>query len=137
MSRLPDGQSIATSNLLGDSLDRSVHVLDRFNQTQSSELWRERPFTCVLPEPDGGGDALWTGSFDRVVLGLEGVLVVAAELIDFKTDRVEGQRLEASVERYRPQLEAYRRVLAHLTGLAEGAIRARLLFLHQGVVLDL
>ena len=43
VSRLPDGQAIAASNLLGDFLDRTVHVLDRFNQTQRSELGRECP----------------------------------------------------------------------------------------------
>jgi ATP-dependent exoDNAse (exonuclease V) beta subunit len=89
----------------------------------------------VLPGADGA-DELWTGAFDRVVLNRAGGRVQSAELIDFKSDRVEGAALAQRAEGYRPQLEAYRRVLARMTGLQPATIRASLLFLHADARVD-
>jgi len=102
-------------------------LLTRPETTGELLVWRERPFCVPL---DG---ELWTGAFDRVVLERKGGAFVRADVIDFKTDKVEGEQLEQRVERYRPQLEAYRRVLAHSTALAVDAIRARLFFLEAEV----
>jgi ATP-dependent helicase/nuclease subunit A len=99
------------------------------------ELWRERPFALVMPGPDAS-EALWTGAFDRVVIRREGGRTVSAGILDFKTDRVEGEALKGRAESYRPQMEAYRRALARMIGLAEGAIEARLVFLGPDVVVD-
>jgi len=96
-------------------------------------VWRERPFSLVLDEPDGAR-ALWTGSFDRVVLhGKQGAWQHAV-VTDFKTDQVKPAELEERVEFYRPQLEGYRRVLAKMTGLDPGRIEARMLFLRADLV---
>jgi len=95
------------------------------------EVWRERDFSLVLPDA-GGGEHIWTGAFDRVVLAEDG-----AEIIDYKTDRIPAGGLAQRVEFYRPQLEGYRRVLAQLTGLDESRIRCRLAFLSSGEVVDL
>ncbi len=84
------------------------------------EVWRERRFAEVV---DG---ELWTGAFDRVVLR-EG----KAELIDYKTDRVE------KVELYRPQVLGYRRVLARMLDVGEGEVTAKLLFLELGTVREI
>ena len=100
------------------------------------EVWRERPFAVLLPEA-AGSETLWTGAFDRVVLRREGGRVAAAEIVDFKTDRVDDAALPARVEAYRPQMEAYRRVLARMTELPEPAIRVRLAFLARDAVIDL
>ena len=100
------------------------------------KVWRERAFSIVLPGADGG-DELWSGSFDRVVLEYGGSDLVGAELIDFKTDSVVGPELEERVAFYRPQLEGYRRALAHITGLLEGRIRPSLLFVVPGERVDL
>jgi hypothetical protein len=92
-------------------------------------VWRERAFSLVLPEPDGS-EALWSGAFDRGRAARNnGPRGRRPEVIDFKTDEVDASGLDARVELYRPQLEGYRRVLAHMTGLAEERIAARLLFL--------
>ena len=40
------------------------------------------------------------------------------------------------VELYRPQIEGYRRVLAHMLGIAPSDVGAKLLFLELGVVRD-
>jgi hypothetical protein len=44
------------------------------------------------------------------------------------------QDLDAAVEHYRPQMEAYRRALCALTGLNAGQIACRLAFLASGEV---
>jgi len=91
-------------------------------------VWRERPFSLVLDEPDGG-HALWSGAFDRVVLHGKPEAWERAVVLDFKTDRVRAEDVEERVEFYRPQLEGYRRVLARMTRLDPGRIEARVLFL--------
>ncbi|MDA0948582.1 MAG: PD-(D/E)XK nuclease family protein, partial [Planctomycetota bacterium] len=97
-----------------------------------AELWRERRFAVEL---DG---ELWSGTFDRVVLhrDAEGSLT-HAEVVDWKTDRVTDDGLTGRAEHYRPQLEAYGRVLAAMTGLPSERIALRLAFLRAGRVVDL
>jgi ATP-dependent exoDNAse (exonuclease V) beta subunit len=99
------------------------------------EVWRERAFRVALGE--GADAALWSGTFDRVVLHGPSGAWERAEVFDFKTDRVEGAALVERAERYRPQLEAYRGALAHLCDLAPSRIALTLLFLHSGERFDL
>lgn len=99
------------------------------------EVWRERPFAVLLPAA-GDGRELWSGSFDRVVLRRRAGELVAAELIDFKTDDVRAAELDARALFYRPQLAGYRRVLARMTDLSPERIAARLLFLALDEVRD-
>jgi len=81
-----------------------------------------------------------TGQVDRLVLfrrrGEEAP--AAAEVLDHKTDDPEGgeEGLREAAERYRPQLEAYRRAVADLRGVPLDRVRARLLFLPAGRVVD-
>ena len=98
-------------------------------------LWRERSFRVVMGE--GAEAALWNGAFDRVVLhGAPGAWE-RAEVLDFKTDRVEGPGLEERAEHYRPQLERYREALAALIGLDPSLVAISLLFVHPGERFDL
>ena len=93
-------------------------VAAHFTRDAGAEVWRERPFGIVL---DG---VFCSGVFDRVVLWPD-----RAEIVDFKTDRVQGEEdLSAAVARHRAQLEWYRRVLAEMTGIAPDQITGRLLF---------
>jgi len=95
------------------------------------QVWRERPF--ALRE----GDAILSGKIDRLVVLLEGDRPVAADVLDFKTDAVpagDRKALEARVEFYRPQLEAYRRGAARLVGLDASKVLARLVFTGPGVI---
>ncbi|MCC6679987.1 MAG: UvrD-helicase domain-containing protein [Phycisphaeraceae bacterium] len=84
------------------------------------ELWRERPFAVR------DGDRLLSGVFDRVTFQPGGRAVI----IDYKTDT------QPDAERYRPQLQAYRRALAKLRGLDESAITCLLLFVGCGEVVE-
>ena len=91
---------------------------------QKTEVWRERSFAY---QKEG---KMVQGIFDRVVLSLsESDEIMAAEIIDFKTDRPgKDVGLDQLVDRYRGQLESYRSALVRLTGLPENKIRMTLLF---------
>ena len=87
-------------------------------------VWRERAFSYV------NDDQFVNGIFDRVVIHKdENGAIVQAEIIDFKTDRIHtGNTLEQATEHHRPQLEAYRKALARITGIDKGSIKLKLLF---------
>jgi len=97
---------------------------------------RERSFALIMPDGEGT-QTLWRGAFDRVVVRRRGDVVTAAEIVDFKTDVVTGEALDARVEHYRPQLESYRKVLARMTGLALEVVSAKLLFLESDSIVTL
>ncbi len=95
------------------------------------QVWRERPF--ALREDD----VILSGAIDRLVALYDGDRPVGADVIDFKTDVLpagDAAALEARVEFYRPQLDAYRRAAARLLGLEPGCVGARLVFTDPGVV---
>jgi ATP-dependent exoDNAse (exonuclease V) beta subunit len=113
---------------IGELLRRPAHDVT---------VHRERSFAVLLPVREGG-EELWSGSFDRLVLTREADRVVAADVIDFKTDAIRSDAaLHARVERYRPQLEAYRRVAATMFGLDPERVRALLAFVTPGAVIAL
>ncbi|MEX2216134.1 MAG: UvrD-helicase domain-containing protein [Phycisphaeraceae bacterium] len=95
---------------------------------ESIALWRERAFTVRR-----GGD-LMRGVFDRVIVIEAGGRTVRAELIDFKTDRVEPNEanIPRIVEQYRPQMEAYRDALAAMLALDARKVTCSLLLLACG-----
>ncbi len=78
---------------------------------------------------------LLSGAIDRLCLVERGGKVVAAEVLDFKTDELASQ--EASRERadfYRPQITAYKQAVAKMHQLTTDCVSARLVFLRTGVV---
>ncbi len=93
-----------------------------------AEAHRELPFALRR------GDAVVAGSIDRLVVRRDAAgQVVDAEVLDFKTDRVDGDEgLAQRVAHYRPQLLAYRAAVARLFALPEARVRARLLFVALG-----
>lgn len=84
----------------------------------NAEVWRERRFEILL-------DGEWlSGTFDRVVIDGD-----RATIIDFKTDKVRtDEDIAASIEKYRPQLEAYAEVLQRMSGIAMENIGTTLFF---------
>jgi ATP-dependent exoDNAse (exonuclease V) beta subunit len=94
---------------------------------------RERRFSVV----DDG--AIWDGSLDRIVWLGDGERLVAADVIDFKTDAIEPgneRAIQDRTEHYRPQVEAYRRIVAKMAQLPEESIAARLVFTMAGRIVD-
>jgi ATP-dependent helicase/nuclease subunit A len=122
------------------------------------DVWRERRFAVRMAD-----EMLLRGSFDRVVVFTQRGKPVRADVIDFKTDRVSGPAPRTSgqqglfdsppaggngpshasssladrVDRYRPQMDAYRDVVTRLTGLGSKHIRCRLAFLVPDTIVDL
>jgi len=93
------------------------------------EVRNEYPFAIGW---DGG---LLNGTIDRLVLLRHQGTVVAADTIDFKTDQVDGQaEIDAKVEFYRGQLQAYRDAVKQLFGLDDNQVATRLAFLGPGRV---
>ena len=92
------------------------------------ELRRELRFSLLVPaeefRPGAGEDGiLLQGIVDCCVLDPDGVTV-----LDYKTDRVSGEALEARAAHYAPQLRAYARALERMTG--RPVRRSTLVFLH-------
>ncbi len=104
--------------------------------TGNVQLWRERAF--LVPD----GDRLLSGKFDRVVIhesiGTDNQITRSALLLDFKTDVLQGgtRTLEHAIERYQPQMQAYRRALQSMLRLGENQVRVQLVFLSVGRVVE-
>ncbi|OUO17009.1 helicase-exonuclease AddAB subunit AddA [Flavonifractor sp. An4] len=69
------------------------------------------PASRYYPHAGEGEQVLFQGVVDCYYETLEGITVV-----DFKTDRVTKRTVAERAEHYRPQLEAYSRALAEITG---------------------
>ncbi len=113
-----------------DALQCAVHAGPHLSNPRW-EVWRERPFAVR------DDDAILNGTIDRLVVLYDGRQPVGADVLDYKTDNVPAddlQAIEARVDEYRPQLEAYRRAAARLLGLDRAQISARLAFVEPGVV---
>ncbi len=98
------------------------------------KVLREHPF--VIRE----GDNLLSGSIDRLVLTLNGGQIVAADVIDYKTDAIadgDAAALSDKVAFYRPQLEAYCRAVQQLFKLPPERVTSSLVFLSAGKVVAL
>lgn len=119
-----------------DHLDRSLaidEIRDRFTRSRHADplLWIEKRFELITT------DGEWvSGVFDRVTLERDASgRFVAGHIIDYKTNRVSTPaELDEATEHYRSQMTIYRTALARLTGLAESAIGAELIFTRPGVI---
>ncbi len=109
---------------------------------------REHEFSLFLEDPpilgnDAEGPQFWNGAIDRLVVAEADGRAIWAEVIDFKSDSVgdgdgySASELQQKAEGYRPQLEAYARVVSEQTGLAADAVRMRLAFTSIGRVATL
>jgi ATP-dependent exoDNAse (exonuclease V) beta subunit len=80
---------------------------------------------------------LLSGTIDRLVLIKEADRVIGADVIDFKTDAVPADdpgQLDAAVEYYRPQQEAYRSAVSKMFHLDPERVSTRLLLLGPKIV---
>jgi ATP-dependent exoDNAse (exonuclease V) beta subunit len=83
------------------------------------------------------GDKILSGAIDRIVLIRRAGQLLAADILDFKTDELpasDSAALATRTDFYRPQLEAYRRAVAKLLRLKPEHIGARIVFLNSGIV---
>jgi ATP-dependent exoDNAse (exonuclease V) beta subunit len=109
-------------------------TLSRAGYPAGAQVERELPF---LHRMAGG---ILQGYIDRLVILREGERVVGAEVLDFKTDFLDGTdpgAVAAKVAFYRPQIDAYRGAVAGRYGLEPSGVTGKLLFLRPGVVAEL
>lgn len=96
-------------------------------------VWSERPF--VLRRES----AIVQGTIDRLVVASRGRQALAAEILDFKTDRLVGDVVAWTAEKqdyYRSQLAEYRKAVEHCFQLSPAAITTRILLLEADVVVE-
>lgn len=106
-------------------------ALSRAGYPTGARVERELPFLHRIP------DGILQGYIDRLVIVEEGGRVVGAEVLDFKTDQLDGSdpgAVEAKVADYRPQIDAYRTAVAGRYRLELSAVSGKLLFLRPGLV---
>ncbi len=124
---LPEFRSLLNKPKIAAALTRESST----HRSLTPRVLREHPFACRFEQ------TLINGIIDRLVLWSDGDQVVAAELIDFKTDTVaDDTSFAARIETYRPQLDSYRRAVAQLFGLAAKHVSAKLVFVQRGDVID-
>lgn len=116
-------------------LERSLYW-DRYPEAEL-DVHPEFPFVDLA---DG---FLQEGFVDRLVLVRSEGKVIAAHVLDFKTDRVVAPTAEATeaalasrTERYRPQIMAYTAMIQRRFHLPPDAVRGTLLFLEAGRAVD-
>lgn len=92
---------------------------------------------CEFPFAITHEGSVLRGSIDRLVLMQRDGRVVAADVIDFKTDSFEDDAaLRKKVDHYRPQVNAYRQAVAQIFKLPLAAIRGTLFFVHDPKVIS-
>ena len=116
------------------SLGFSPEVSARITNPQAKLTFRvdnERRFAVRL------GGELISGTIDRLVLIYDHGELIAADIIDFKTDTIDpqdSQSVQKKLAFYKGQLETYRPAAARLFSLPESSITTRLFFVGAGLV---
>ena len=95
------------------------------------EVQTERRF--AVQTPTGFSEGL----IDRLVLVYQGDEIVAADVIEIKTDIVDAADLQSRIEHYAPQLSGYRAAVAKFASLPIEKVSTRMLFVTAGQVVNL
>ena len=93
------------------------------------EVWREKRFIRKK-----AGNKIVPGAFDRVVIFRENGEISAAQIIDFKSDRMDNRE---DFLIYAPQLASYRESLSSLLDLPEEKISCRICALRSKQIIEL
>jgi ATP-dependent exoDNAse (exonuclease V) beta subunit len=117
--------------LTAEGLFAAVHAQPSAEGELTLQVQSERHFAAPL------GNDIVRGTIDRLVLLARSGEVVAADIIDYKTDALDKLPPDTAAERlagYQTQLRLYRRAVAHLYGLPVDCVTARLVLLGAGRV---
>ena len=112
------------------------HLIQFDGQSNRMEVRNEHRFAIYIGN-NGENAELMEGIVDRLVLIYENNTLVAADVIDFKTDTVAPHEIAQKVDFYAPQLEAYRVAVGSQFGLELDRISTRLAFVSTGDVVKL
>ncbi len=114
-----------------DAVLQRVLGPDLVQKKMSPQVHNERRFAVRDDQ------RLMSGLIDRLVLLYDNNHLVAAEVLDYKTDSASADdpaQVERLVAYYRPQLDAYRRAVSIMFRLPIERVSARLLFVGPGIV---
>jgi len=100
------------------------------------EVFNERDYSLILTDEEGA-EYFANGSIDRLVLTLQDGVPKSAEVIDYKTDGITSEEVEVRAEHHAAQMQAYRRAVSAMYGLAPEEVTLKLAFLTPGVVHEL
>lgn len=98
------------------------------------DVQNERPF--AIRE----GNSVVSGVIDRLVLLYDNNRLVAADIVDYKTDSISTSNphaLRERVDHYRAQLESYRPAVARMYKIPIERVSARLLMVSAGIVVTM
>lgn len=104
-----------------------------WNSTTECEVSIRCEFPFAITHEGG----VLRGSIDRLALVRQNDKLIAADVIDFKTDQFDSEeRLDEKVTHYRPQIDCYRRAVAKMFQLPLSSIRGTLFFVHGPRVIN-
>ncbi len=109
-------------------------ALKNLRSTPTLKVFPERRFVLL------SASELTQGSIDRLVLAYANDQPVAADIVDYKTDRLAGDIadwIQQKTDHYQPQLEEYRRAVEHCFGIPQTRISARLVLLEADTIVEL
>ena len=129
------------TSLFRDPLPSAVELDDAALEKLADPKWvvfRERPFSFL------DGDVILRGIIDRLTLLMDGDRVVAADVLDYKSNVVPNESANDLVanltdgmrKEYRRQLEAYEKVVRAWYDLPKEKVSTRLAFLSYGTTID-
>ena len=112
-----------------------LHPVHFDGSANRMDVLNEHRFAINVPA--GDELELMEGVIDRLILVYKDGVLVAADIIDFKTDTVAKGELPVKVDFYKPQMAAYRRAVALQYGIELDQIATRLVFVGTGEVVNL
>ncbi|MBX3440445.1 MAG: PD-(D/E)XK nuclease family protein, partial [Planctomycetaceae bacterium] len=127
--------------LLAASSYEAMELLP-FSEAVNQRIHRDDFLLDVRRELQVGAEldgAITSGTIDRLVLFKRGANVVAADIIDFKTDTVspeDGAVWKERIEHYSHQLAAYRATVSTIFDLPADCISSRLAFVERPLIVS-
>ena len=111
---------------------------------ESAEVYREQDFVLRVKKGEKFTNVTMheptdiRGSIDRLVVYKDDSgSLVRAEVIDWKTDSIEPEKLESTIMHYAPQLSSYRLAAARLLGIDRECVTTKLVFVSNKKVIDM
>ena len=123
------------TSLLNFQRYREQYLVQFSDARNRMEVFTERRFAATIPSAET--TTMIEGVVDRLVLVYENDVLVAADVIDFKSDAIGQHELAAKVATYSPQLSAYREAISISLGIPLASISTRLAFISTGDVIHL
>jgi ATP-dependent exoDNAse (exonuclease V) beta subunit len=117
---------LAGENDLMDALPELEQLLKNFWESDLQKELTDLPAFQEVPFLLEDGGKLWRGKIDLVLRSKDGL-----RLVDLKTDRIKPEQVTENNEKYRKQMEVYRKALAGLKD--QKLMDASILYLKPGV----